>query len=370
MDESDRIRLLLEKIGKYKGENTELVSLYVPEDKNLNDLKNHISSEFSEAQNIKSKDTRQNVRSALSSIKSIVSSYKEIPEDGMVIFCGIIDDEMEKFVIENPPMGVPSYIYHCDSTFNISPLMDSISDGNIYGLIVVERKNAQIGWLKGGIIEKSLSMSSNVPGKHNKGGQSADRFDRIIEEKKDNFFEDVAKNAKKEFFDERHNLNGILLGGPSPSRKHFKRKEFLHHELQEKIIAEQNISDTKDNGLKELVEKSQKILSEKKDLKAKESINKLFKNIKKEEKAVYGLEETLEAIKFGAVDTLILSERVDYKINEDGEIDDEGEDALQFLSRKTEEKGGNIELIPAGVEKEDQFYKGFGGIGAILRYDY
>lgn len=57
---------MLEQIDEIQGSGTELVSVYVRPDKSLGSVVEKIREEKVQAQNIKSKETRNNVVSALS----------------------------------------------------------------------------------------------------------------------------------------------------------------------------------------------------------------------------------------------------------------------------------------------------------------
>ena len=48
-------------------------------------------------------------------------------------------------------------------------------------------------------------------------------------------------------------MKGVLIGGPSPTKEEFYAGEFLHHELQRKIIGLFDISYTDESGLPELL---------------------------------------------------------------------------------------------------------------------
>jgi peptide chain release factor subunit 1 len=68
---------------------TSLVTLYVSGNSNMNNVSNTLISELSSSQNIKSKQTRTAVQSALKSIQQIVKSLPHIaPENGLVLLGG------------------------------------------------------------------------------------------------------------------------------------------------------------------------------------------------------------------------------------------------------------------------------------------
>jgi len=78
----------IEELRECKGKHTELISLYVPQSKQISDVTSYLKNELSESQNIKSKTTRKNVLSAIESILSRLRNYKTPPENGVVFFVG------------------------------------------------------------------------------------------------------------------------------------------------------------------------------------------------------------------------------------------------------------------------------------------
>jgi len=62
-------RKVIEELQEYEGSGTQLVTIYIPDDKQISSVVEHVIQEHSEAANIKSKQTRTNVQDALTSIK-------------------------------------------------------------------------------------------------------------------------------------------------------------------------------------------------------------------------------------------------------------------------------------------------------------
>jgi peptide chain release factor subunit 1 (aeRF-1) len=69
----------LTEIKDLRGRGTELISLYIPPDKQIWDVVQYLREEFSTSSNIKSKSTRKNVLSAIESIMSRLKYYKSPP---------------------------------------------------------------------------------------------------------------------------------------------------------------------------------------------------------------------------------------------------------------------------------------------------
>jgi peptide subunit release factor 1 (eRF1)/transcriptional regulator with XRE-family HTH domain len=173
-EEKLKLKKLIRELESIKGRHTELVSVYIPAGYNLIDVINQIFQEKGTASNIKSKTTRKNVLTALEKILQHLKLFRKTPDNGLVIFCGNVSPEEGKEDIRlwsyEPPVPISQKIYWCDQTFVLEPLKDLISEKEVYGLIVLDAKEATIGLLKGKRIEKLKSLESNVPSKSVKGG--------------------------------------------------------------------------------------------------------------------------------------------------------------------------------------------------------
>ncbi|MFP4546411.1 MAG: peptide chain release factor aRF-1, partial [Methanomassiliicoccales archaeon] len=255
----------LEEIKDLKGRGTELISVYVPPDRQISDVTQYLRNEYSESTNIKSKSTRKNVTSAIESILSRLKSFKRPPENGVIFFVGEVpaggdQTKMVQYVLE-PPEPITTFIYRCDSEFFVEPLWEMLADKKSYGLIVIDRSEATIGVLRGKRVYTLKNIPSLVPSKHGKGGQSAQRFERLIEIAAHEFFVKVADLANDSFLEEE-DLQGVLIGGPGPTKEQFMDEGLLHHELQKKIIDTFDTSYTDEYGLKELMEKAKDTLQD------------------------------------------------------------------------------------------------------------
>ena len=395
-------RKVIEELQEYEGSGTQLVTIYIPEDKQVSDVVAHVTQEHSEASNIKSKQTRTNVQDALKSIKDRLRYFDTYPpENGIVIFSGAVDSgggrtEMVTRTLESPPDPITSFRYHCDAAFLTEPLEHMLEDKGLFGLIVLDRRESNVGWLKGKRVEPVKSAESLVPGKQRKGGQSAQRFARLRLEAIDNFYQEIAGMADDLFVPQRHELDGILVGGPSPTKDEFLDGDYLHHELQDKVISKADVSYTDESGLYDLVDSSQEALSDQAIVDDKNQMEEFFEKLNTGEEATYGFEQTRRNLIMGSVDRLLISEDlrsdvVVYECENDHEeyelIDSrhdtpdhecsecredaavqKREDAIEHLMAIAEQRGTETKFISTDFEKGEQLMDAFGGIAGILRY--
>ncbi|NGM68168.1 peptide chain release factor 1 [Natronolimnobius sp. AArcel1] len=408
-EQSDRkkyeFRKVIEDLKDFDGSGTQLVTIYVPDDRQISDVVAHVTQEHSEAANIKSKQTRTAVQDALTSIKDRLRYFDTYPPDnGLVLFSGAVDSgggrtEMVTKVLESPPQPVTSFRYHCDSDFLTEPLEEMLADKGLYGLVVLDRREANVGWLKGKRVEPVKSASSLVPGKQRKGGQSAQRFARLRLEAIDNFYQEVAGMANDLFVPKRHELDGILVGGPSPTKDEFLDGDYLHHEIQDNVIGKFDVAYTDESGLKDLVDNAEDALADAEVIKDKKQMEEFFEELNAGNQATYGFDQTRENLIMGAVDRLLISEDLRKDVisydcgecgNTDREVvdrrkstpehtctdcgaevdatDDDREDAIDHLIEIAEQRGTETKFISTDFEKGEQLYNAFGGFAGILRY--
>jgi len=392
----------VEKIASYQGRGTELISLYVPAGKMISDVASYLKDEQSQSSNIKSSTTRKNVQAAISSILSRLKYYKMLaPDHGIVFFVGTVPKNgdqttMVQHVIE-PPEAVSTFLYRCDSSFYLDPLKAMLEDRDVFGLLVIDRKEATIGFLKGQTIQMVKNMQSLVPSKHRMGGQSSLRFERLIEIAANEYFKNVAEACNSIFLPVKE-LKGILVGGPGSTKDFFIKEQYLHYELQKKVIDTFDTGYTDEYGLRELVEKARDKLKDLGIMKQKALMERLLSEIRKPDGglATYGVSEVKKALDMGAVSLLLVSEglkkmertytcpscsavvtRIESGEQPEGAVCSSCGSQMNFTSEKdlvdemfeiADRMGTDIELISEESEEGKILLNAFGGLAAILRY--
>ena len=388
----------LEEIASIKGQHTELISLYIPPDKQISDVVAHLRDEYSQSSNIKSKQTRKNVLSAIESIMSKLRYFKQPPPNGMVFFVGEATQEggqtrMVSEVIE-PPFPITTYLYRCDSQFYLQPLEDMLQEKDVYGILLIDRRECTIGFLTGKRIEMAAYLTSRVPGKHGRGGQSQRRFERLIEIAAHEWFVKAGEKAS-ELFLEKKNLRGVIVGGPGPTKREFLNGDYLDYRVKNKIIGVYDTGYTDEYGLKEVINNASDDLQDMEIVKEKRIIKRLLEEIRNDRGlAIYGEKEVRKALEMGAVDTLLLSDALhQYKIDVicpscgySGKmiVKDlenikcpkcssplnikEKHDIIEEYSEMAKQTSTKVEIISRETEEGETLLKAFGGIAGILRY--
>lgn len=397
----------LEGLRDEKGRGTELISLYIPPDKQISDVTNQLKEEHGQAANIKSKLTRTNVQGAIESLLSRLRYLNKVPENGIVYFTGAVDIGANKTKMESevivPPDPITVYKYHCDSAFHLEPLEEMLKDKSTFGLLVLDRREATVGLLIGKRIQAFRHMTSTVPGKQRKGGQSSHRFQQLRLIAIHDFYKRIGDAASEIFLAvDPKDFKGIMIGGPSPTKEEFYAGEFLHHELLKKIIGLFDTSYTDESGLSELLNNAGDKLQDLELMGQKNAVKAFFKELIADSgKVAYGENQVRANLEINAVEMLLLSEdlraeRVSTECSVCGyenkwtrrwkpgeaaptagncpkcgstlEVTDVT-DIVDEFSALADKSNAKVIYVSTDFDEGSQLMNAFGGIAAILRYN-
>jgi peptide chain release factor subunit 1 len=399
--------MALEDLREMKGFGTELVSIIIPPDRQVSDARQLLQNEHGQAANIKSKGTRKNVQGAIDSALSSLSKIKNAGENGIALFVGSIivgnnRNRMINVLVEDPPQPLLSFRYRCDSTFELTQLEDMLIDKKSYGLFVIDRSEAAFGIATGKRIHIQEHLVSNIMGKHRQGGQSAQRFERLIEEAAHKFFKRASEHACDYWLPNLENIQAIIVGGPGATKDFVVKNDYFHHEIVKKIAKTTfDVGYSNESGIRELVGNAGQMMGEI-ELDAERKVMDVFLSelIKTHPKATYGQQMVKQALDQGAVQKLLISEalrkntitlqcggcRHEWKITigrmeampNCPSCDVSGDKAKELdnvslideLSAMAVKSNTELVYISVDTEEGSQLMLGFGGLAAILRYPW
>ncbi len=389
------LRKWVKTLSKYAGSGTQLISVYIPAGSPVHEMSNKLREEMSQASNIKSKQTRTNVLGALERIINYIKMFRQTPPNGIAVFAGNISDNPAKTDIQlfslEPPEPLRIGTYRCDSRFYLEPLQNMMETKEAYGILVLDGRDATLAIVKGTEIKVVDKLHSMAHAKIRKGGQSAMRYQRLIEESIDKYYQRVSTAMDNHYLGK---VKGVIVGGPGPTKDFFLKAK--HYNYQINVLGVVDTGYTDEYGVREVLEKSDKILAEQEAVKEKTLVDRFVKEVVSDGLATYGEKQVREAIVNKQAEKVLLSEGLEYvaatykcpscnaverKITRDKaeeripcpkcnaemrlEIEKPLLDDLEELARENDIE---VEIISTDTTEGMQFFTGFGGIGALLRY--
>jgi peptide chain release factor subunit 1 len=365
-----------------------------------------LAEEYGTASNIKSRVNRQSVLSAITSTQQRLKLYNRVPTNGLVVYCGEIitsEGKERKINIDFEPFKpINTSLYLCDNKFHTEALSELLESDQRFGFIIMDGNGALFGTLSGNTREIVHKFSVDLPKKHGRGGQSALRFARLREEKRHNYVRKVAELAVQNFInptDNKVNVSGLILAGSADFKTDLNGSDMFDNRLASKVIKIVDVSYGGENGFNQAIDLSQETLGNVKFIQEKKLVGAYFDEISQDSgKVCYGVEDTLKALELGAAETLIVfenlevtrwvlkasdntekilyttpeqaKEREQFMDKETGQEMEviENQSFLEWLAEKYKDFGATLEFVSDRSSEGNQFVKGFGGIGAMLRY--
>jgi peptide chain release factor subunit 1 len=104
-----------------------LVSIYIPQERLIDEVIVFLDDEHTEAEEIRTEETRTDIQAALVRLQDELASYDRPPKNGMALFCGRLDDAWVEETLESP-RPIEAFRYTCDETFNTETFRDLIAE--------------------------------------------------------------------------------------------------------------------------------------------------------------------------------------------------------------------------------------------------
>jgi peptide chain release factor subunit 1 len=394
----------------------------------ISQISNMLTQELGTASNIKSRVNRLSVLAAITSTRERLKLYTRgesqycrgvgkpaalftdvltlvVPPNGLVVYCGTIltDEGKEKkvnFSFE-PFKPINTSLYLCDNKFHTEALAELLESDAKFGFIVMDGNGSLFGILSGNTRTVIQKISVDLPKKHGRGGQSALRFSRLRDEARHNYVRKVAELATQHFItDNKCNCAGLVLAGSADFKTELGQSDLFDNRLAVKIIRTVDVSYGGENGFNQAIELSAESLQNVKFVQEKRLIQKYFDEISLETgKYCFGIDDTFKALDLGAVETLIVWENLEITrhtlrdsegtqhilmLTKEQEQDkskfldkitgaemeqaEEPQSLLEWLAENYRQFGANLEFVTDRSTEGNQYVRGFGGFGGILRY--
>lgn len=402
-----KVKKLIKSLEAARGNGTSMISLIIPPKDQISRVSKMLGDEYGTASNIKSRVNRLSVLGAITSTQQRLKLYSRVPTNGLVVYCGTIitaEGKEKKVNIDFEPFKpINTSLYLCDNKFHTEALKELLESDDKFGFIIMDGNGSLFGTLCGNTRDILHKISVDLPKKHGRGGQSALRFARLRMEKRHNYVRKVAELVTQFFIsNDKPNVSGLVLGGMGDFKTDLANSDMFDQRLHPKILKICDCSYGGENGFNQAIELSADVLSNVKFIQEKKLITRFFEEIAKDTgRYCFGVDETLQALEAGAIDTLIVWENLEIlrytlknnstgetkviHLNKDQEKDQshfhEAETGveletveclqlLEWLANNYKSFGAHLEIVTNRSQEGSQFCKGFGGIGGLLRYRF
>lgn len=239
----------------------------------------------------------------------------------------------------------PKPLLAVDDEAIIHPLALQLDEYEPIGIVMIDAHCTRILITSGRSMEDMDSFCKKIHHLSKVGGWSQMRYQRRRAKQIKHFAKDVIERANKIF--NEAGINRMVIAGRD--RMVTALEQEFPKAWQNKVIA--TVRWDLDAPDREFLQKIRPMLEQAERDQEKYLLEKLVAELRRGGLAVAGLEQTLNALQMGQVDTLFIDQGMNFKTSEK-------------LTSLAEASAAFVEFIPA----QHETMKTLGGVGALLRY--
>jgi len=403
-----KIKRLVRMLNTARGNGTSAITLILNSKQDINGTNKMLTEEYGTASCIKSRVNRLSVLGAITSTQQRLKRYNRTPPNGLIIYCGEVlteDNKEKKLTIDFEPFKpINTSMYLCDSRFHTESLSELMEDDDKFGFLIMDGNGSLFGTVTGSHREVLHKFSVELPKKHGRGGQSALRFARLRLEKRHNYVRKVGEIAAQQFIPngETPNIKGLIMAGSAEFKNDLASNTDLFDQRLAAIVMPPllDISYGGEAGFSQAIELSSETLKNVKFIQEKKLVSRFLDEVSQDTgKYCFGIKDTMEGLEAGAVETLICYEELDIRrvvirnphadttetvfvtplqekdaslyVHKETGVElkvDESEAFLDWIVVNYKNFGTKLEIITDRSQEGNQFVKGFGGVGGLMRY--
>jgi len=254
-----------------------------------------------------------------------------------------------------------------DSSPYIRPLAEIADNYKPFILLLLNHNQAKIYTVSCGTIVQEEELSQEIMNKHKKGGWSQARFQRLRQGSIHAFFLDVLEQMEK------LPPASIMIAGPGQAKHDLKK--LLPPHLAQRLVG---LLDVDFEEHHTLFQDSQKLIARQEKKVHEDLLDQVKKEVLTDGLAVYGIDETKQALINGQVEVLLVEKDYHYRgwICEHCQIIERGSaktcykcgggtspvDIIEELVEIAHRRGARIDFIHDGKMEK------YGHIAALLKY--
>jgi peptide chain release factor subunit 1 len=207
-----------------------------------------------------------------------------------------------------PPIALKRNFYRCDHYFHVDLLRQMLQDHPKYGVILISGDEARIYSIDQDNFKHLMTYNPIIHGKHGRGGQSKNRFERLHEEAVAGYHKKVIEKVNSYFIvNNEVGIKGLIFAGPSLTKAKVAENEFLDYRLKKMVLKTETIAEITDTSIVDLIARNHAILSAE-DSEIQTQVNRFEQALQLNTGlAVYGQQETLVSLNHKLIRTLIVS---------------------------------------------------------------
>lgn len=233
-------------------------------------------------------------------------------------FCSVVFST--PYIFE-PPKKLEKSIYTCDKKFHLDSILEMYKEECCYGIVLISGSDVKCyKVIKTGEYEQIIQLSKKkikLEKKQKKGGQSAQRFQRIRLEKEDWFIKNTAEDIIDIYMEENNTqciVESFIFVGPADKKQKLLENSIIKQFIGDKIVATRTCSQITESTVHEVWNENKNLLISEKEREIITEIQKLNENmLLGNDKIIIGIKETIDALIISNLQKVYVDLSIDFE---------------------------------------------------------
>ena len=215
----------------------------------------------------------------------------------------------------SPPNPLKKFYYKCDRKFHLDDLIELYNEYDDYAIILISGKRTEYYLYSTNSTKFLKGIDEELPNQHKTGGQSAQRFGRIRDEKIGWYAKKVVELMTKFYVKNgKFQHKGIIIAGPAEMKNLVCNHELFIKYFTKYLQKTLTISEINDQSILQVIQMSIDILtSESEENNLITQFESKLSDPKQIDLLVFGSNEVITAFKQGLLKEIYINDGYDQK---------------------------------------------------------
>lgn len=184
------------------------------------------------------------------------------PIPGSVFSPGSNNIIFDNCFLFSPPNPIKKFYYRCDRKFHLDDLLKLYEVYDEYAIVLISGKRVELYLHSENQTKKLKCINESLPNQHGTGGQSAQRFERIRNEKIGWYATKISELMTKYYVSNgRFKYKGLIVAGPAEMKKIVKSDPIFIKYFDNFLLKTITIPEITDNSIYQVLNMSEDILT-------------------------------------------------------------------------------------------------------------
>jgi len=211
----------------------------------------------------------------------------------------------------SPSNPIKKFFYRCDRRFHLDDLIKLYEDCDNYAIVLISGKRVEYYLHSANQTRLLKSLDENLPNQHKTGGQSAQRFERIRDEKIGWYTKKITEIMVQYYVKEGKFLyKGLIIAGPAEMKDWVKEEELFTRFFDKHLLKTLKISEINSQSIYQVINSAADILTSQKSEKELVSLfEEMLSDPKMIDLFVFGVQEVERAFNEGELKEIYVSNK-------------------------------------------------------------